>query len=440
MIEAGERAYAARETAENMILAYDRGTPGWWSRIEAIGTPLVERIDAARMHVTFLFRDPGTRADRIYADVNGVTDHHSPEPQSLRQIEGTDVWFWQIELPSDWRGSYAFIPVTAADAPPRSDGDEEARKQRHREWWSRIAGNARPDPLNRGRVHLSGWGGKASSLHLPDALDQSSWRAVDRLDNEPRPPQCFDWHSARQSKRRIVWHHRTGDASAVPINGLPLVLLLDGRNWVERMPVMPVLDEETAAGRLPPAFYLFVDAIDGFHRQEDLAPNPLFWSAIREELMPLAHEIAPISLDSADHVVAGQSFGGLAALYAVLARPDEWGGAIAQSPSLWWPHEFLPRTQVRRPGADGELTRNLRSGAYPSGARRVFMEVGTREGVMIDVARTMRDALQVAGHEHIYREYEGGHDALCWRGGLIDGLHWLLAAAPSPHTNEESPE
>lgn len=439
MIEAGKRDHEARATAENMIAANDRGTPHWWSRIEAMGTPLVERIDDTRMYVTFVFRDPGTTTDRIYVDVNGVTDHHSRNPQSLRQIDGTDVWFWQVELPSDWRGSYAFIPASAVNAPPLSDGDEKTRKQRHREWWSRIAANAQPDPLNRGRVYLSGWGSTASSLHLPDALDQSSWRVVDGLHTKP-PPQCFDWHSALQGKRRTVWHHRTGNGSAVPIEGLPLVLLLDGRNWVERMPVVPVLDAETATGRLPPALYLFVDAIDGFHREEDLAPNPLFWSAIREELLPFAHEIAPISLNSADHLVAGQSFGGLAALYAVLARPDEWGGAIAQSPSLWWPHEFLPRTQVRRPGADGELTRNLRSGAYPSGAPRVFMEVGTREGVMIDVARTMRDALQVAGHEHFYREYEGGHDALCWRGGLIDGLRWLLSAPSPVHTNEESPE
>ena len=50
---------------------------------------------------------------------------------------------------------------------------------------------------------------------------------------------------------------------------------------------------------------------------------------------------------------------------------------------------------------------------------------------MIDLNLSLRDALAAAGHVVAYREYEGGHDALCWRGGLIDGLCQLLAP-PQP--------
>ncbi len=48
--------------------------------------------------------------------------------------------------------------------------------------------------------------------------------------------------------------------------------------------------------------------------------------------------IAPFS-DRADHaVVAGQSFGGLSALYVGLHWPERFGCVLSQSGSYWWPH------------------------------------------------------------------------------------------------------
>jgi enterochelin esterase-like enzyme len=36
------------------------------------------------------------------------------------------------------------------------------------------------------------------------------------------------------------------------------------------------------------------------------------------------------------------------------------------------------------------------------------------------------EALLRRGYEVVYREYSGGHDYACWRGGLADGLIELL--------------
>ncbi|HEJ7160577.1 TPA: VOC family protein [Serratia marcescens] len=37
------------------------------------------------------------------------------------------------------------------------------------------------------------------------------------------------------------------------------------------------------------------------------------------------------------------------------------------------------------------------------------------------------EALTAAGHRADYRVFSGGHDALCWRGGLVDGVRQLLS-------------
>jgi enterochelin esterase family protein len=413
----------------------NRGTHEWWQRVAAAGTPLVTPLLAGMVLVTFVWRGERSHPpETFYIDVNGVTDHHSPTPQCLEPIPGTDISIWQTQLPSCWRGSYSFIPVEAHDLAPPPLPDAAEQRLAQRRWWSGIAERARADPLNPLPGYGSGWGGAASPLHLPDALDQSAWDAVDNdtaFGHSPGTSIEFEWHSALQGKRRTVWSHVT-KASIVPAGGYPLVLLLDGRNWIERMPIRIVLDRETAAGRLLPAHYVFVDSIDGRNREEDLPPNPVFWTAICGELLPLIQSIAAISPDPRQRIVAGQSYGGLAALYAALSRPADFGGVIAQSASLWWPDANVLRSAdgksaSRQPGLRGWLTDQAFGGLLPPSSLCIFMEVGSREDVMIDVNASLRDVLDGAGHSISYREYEGGHDALCWRGGLIDGLRWMLA-------------
>ncbi len=48
---------------------------------------------------------------------------------------------------------------------------------------------------------------------------------------------------------------------------------------------------------------------------------------------------------------------------------------------------------------------------------------------MIEMPRRMRDALKAAGHDVVrYREFNGGHDYVCWRGTLADALIAIAGA------------
>ncbi|MNE91504.1 Enterochelin esterase [compost metagenome] len=83
------------------------------------------------------------------------------------------------------------------------------------------------------------------------------------------------------------------------------------------------------------------------------------------------------------------------------------------------------------PADAGWLLRQAEQGVGRQGGLKVFMEAGTHEQVARRVNDRMAEALRDAGHQVQYRVVEGGHDALCWRGGLIDGLQALWADQPA---------
>ena len=113
-----------------------------------------------------------------------------------------------------------------------------------------------------------------------------------------------------------------------------------------------------------------------------------------------------------DLPMPGQSFGGLAALYAALHWPERFGCALSQSGSFWWPQR----------GAPGRLFEALASGRGSTHPLRLFIEAGLREPAILEASRALVPRLREQGHVLDYREIDGGHDALWWRGGLLDGL------------------
>lgn len=401
------------------LQAGDRGSERWWQEVARQGTPYTE-VCGDQARVCFLWRDPAgdeTQSDlaRVYIDVGSVTDHSLRDPQSLQRIPGSDIWYWALTLPAGWRGSYSFVPVTS--------GQLLKKEENQRSWWRALYALAQKDPLNRQSPALGTWGGTISALHLPSAPLQSAWQAEAF---NPQRLQVLDWHSQALANRRKVWVYQTGSAKDPE---RPLVILLDGQHWAGRMPVYPALEQATRQGQLPAAVYLLIDVIDSHWRSTELPCNAAFWRAVQNELLPQIQSVAAYSQDPQRTVVAGQSFGGLAAMYAALHWPERFACVLSQSGSFWWPDDSMFQNSdgtaaTRQSGRPlcGPLA-DLPPAALPV---RVFQEVGSHEDIMIDVNEAMRDELIRAGHQVNYQVFEGGHDWLCWRGGLLDGLSWLL--------------
>lgn len=121
-------------------------------------------------------------------------------------------------------------------------------------------------------------------------------------------------------------------------------------------------------------------------------------------------------IPAARTILAGSSYGGLAAATVALTYPDVFGNVIALSGSFWWhPEDSQARVAdriLREPRKP--LRFHLAAGLFESGPS------GT--GSILETSRQLRDALTATGYRVTAREYAGGHDYLVWRGALGDAL------------------
>ncbi|QBX80793.1 enterochelin esterase [Citrobacter tructae] len=389
------------------------GSDAWW---QSKNGPEWVREDNGDYRVTFWWRDPqGTEKHsttrRVWIYITGVTDHHQNSvPQSLRRIDGTDVWCWCITLDAHWRGSYCFIPSARDDIFAGLNAGETPDRALLREGWRQLLPQAIADPLNP-QSWQGGRGHAVSALEMPDAPVQPGWDHPEKPDSLA---VCLQWHSARLGNTRRVWVFTTGEANP---ETRPLAILLDGQFWAQSMPVWPALTSLTQRHQLPPAVYLLIDAIDTPHRSRELPCNADFWLAVQQELLPLVKATTAFSDDPQRTIVAGQSFGGLSSLYAGLHWPERFGCVLSQSGSYWWPH--------RGGHQDGVLIEQLKSGKVSVQGLRIVLEAGIREPIIFRANQALYAQLPCVPQSIFWRQVEGGHDALCWRGGLMQGLMTL---------------
>ncbi|CAB5518377.1 Ferric enterobactin esterase [Citrobacter werkmanii] len=389
------------------------GSEAWWQSKKG---PEWEREENGNYRVTFWWRDPqGTEKEsairRVWVYITGVTDHHqNVPPQSMQRINGTNVWCWSVSLSANWRGSYCFIPTARDDIFAALAADETPGRNVLREGWRQLLPQAIADPLNP-QSWRGGRGHAVSALEMPDAPVQPGW---DQPAAPDCPAVCLQWHSARLCNTRRVWVFTTGDDQP---EARPLAILLDGQFWAQSMPVWPALASLTHRGDLPPAVYLLIDAIDTSHRSRELPCNADFWLAVQQELLPLVKATTAFSNDPQRTVVAGQSFGGLSALYAGLNWPARFGCVLSQSGSFWWPH--------RGGHQDGAIVEQLKSGKVSVQGLRIVLEAGIREPIIFRANQALYAQLPSAPQSIFWRQVDGGHDALCWRGGLMQGLMTL---------------
>ncbi len=216
-----------------------------------------------------------------------------------------------------------------------------------------------------------------------------------------------------------------------------LLLVFDEQWYLSRIPTPTILNNLQNDGKIPPLIAVFVDNGPGNARYVQLPGNPQFADFIADELIPWLHSQYNICDKPERTIIAGASYGGLAATYISLRHPEIFGNVLSQSGSYWWPG----------PSESDRLTDSYSSSNFitslvidsPKQAVRFYLDAGSGEldmtgngGDVLIPNRHLGDVLRAKGYEVHYREFVGGHDFLSWRGTFADGLIILTEAWENP--------
>jgi enterochelin esterase family protein len=276
----------------------------------------------------------------------------------------------------------------------------------------------RPDPLARRTFVFPGDEGipededfVCSMLEMPGA-PAPQW-STRRLDVPAGQVELHRVGSELLGNERRVWVYTPPgyDPGHEPYH---LLVVFDGFAYLRVIPTPTILDNLLASGRLPPFVALLVDNVD---RERELPCHAPFADFLARELLPWARGRYVVTADPARTVVAGSSYGGLAAAYAGLRHPEAFGNVLSQSGAFWWraegdaEHEWLIRRFVAGPRLP--LRFSLDVGTFENG----FKDPG-----MLAANRHLRDVLRAKGYPVAYAEYVGGHDYPCWEVTLPEGL------------------
>lgn len=389
----------------------------FWAEARRTGTPLVESagvtpaLAAHERLVTFLWRG-AERGVRLFGGPSA--DH-----EALQQLPGTDVWYRSYRLPDSTRLAYRLAPdVPELDAPP------PIRRRA-------ILATAQRDPLNPHSVAaqpLDQYDGD-SLFELP-AASPAPWNTPQA--GVPRGTlETLRLTSPILGNTRDIHLYRPAGWNP-DAEQRALLVVFDGEHYTREVPTPVILDNLIASQRIPPTAALFITNPSNETRSKELPPNLQFSRFLAEELMPWASTHG-ISARAEHTVIAGASYGGLAAVWAGYQHPELFGKVYSQSGSFWWAPGWENADPYARPAE--WVTQQLAEQTLRP--LHIHLEAGLfelgRDGQpgIRDTNRHLRQVLQAKGYRVSYREYAAAHGYEHWRTSFADGLLALLGNAAS---------
>ncbi|HEY1011873.1 MAG TPA: alpha/beta hydrolase-fold protein [Herpetosiphonaceae bacterium] len=383
------------------------------------GAPLFEPLPGDDGHVLASFF---WLADAPVANVALVLSlgDWRPEEHLLAPLPGGRLWAISRRLPADLRTCYELSPDDSL-APAADLLDDEAWRRRTATW--------QPDPLNPRRYRVD-----LRDAETPDSRDKD----CSPLECPAAPPQPwvaprpgtpgrplgrtlaeFRLASPLLGYDRRVWVYEPAGyaASAEDCN---LLILFDGIAYSRLMAAPVTLDNLIAAGRIPPTVAVFLDQPK---RLDELLCSEEFTAALAAELVPWIRRGWRVSADPARVIIGGTSAGGLAGAMAGLRHPELFGNVLSQSGAFW----FNPLGRDTWHVHEWHAEQFAAAEPLPL---RFYMDVGRLEAwptpgggpSLLAANRRLRDVLLAKGYPVAFAEFAGGHNYICWQGGLADGL------------------
>ncbi|WP_224240264.1 alpha/beta hydrolase-fold protein [Hyalangium gracile] len=318
--------------------------------------------------------------------VHGDFQDWSGQPLPLERVSPS-LWTRTLTLPRD-----AYVEYSLSDA----------------------RGRKVEDPLNR-QLTDNGFGGFNHSFSMPEHTPTPLARQLRGKAARGRITrhQVQTWELAVGDTREVVLYEP-------PVAGPhPLVVVLDGTDYLRRASLVTVVDNLIREKRIRPVALAMV-ANGGPARTVEYACSEATLGFLLNKVLPLAREKLPLIDERRKpgvHGVLGASLGGLMALYTGMRAPHVFGRVLSQSGAfalrnydfVLSTHDFVVFELARAP-----QRRRL----------SVWLDCGSFER-LTEGNRLILPVLEQAGHRVHYREYSGGHNYPAWRDDVWRGLEWL---------------
>ena len=362
--------------------------------------PIIEEVkdDPDSVNVTYLYYG---NENTEKAEVFGGT-HSGVGGTSMRRFMRTNLFFATETVPKDARYRYGFAITETRFVGPGSTIEISEE-------------NTVTDAFNPEIF------GGLSVLALPAAPAQVYATASDTVPHGKVTPTSFKSAKLNEDRRLTIYTPPgyVGAASA------DLLIVLDGDIYdgspSALVPTPTILDNLMAARKIGPTVAVFIPNMG--QRSRDLGGYAPFADFLALELIPWVRKNYKIK-DGPSHVVlAGSSRGGLAASHCAFVHPDVVGNVLSQSGAYWVRNNDSHPMAWPLSADTGDLILSFR--ASPRLPIKFYMEVG-RFDALLEINRELRDILLLKGYPVTYREFNGGHDYLAWRGTLADGLVALI--------------
>jgi enterochelin esterase family protein len=339
------------------------------------GTPIVEN----QTRLIFFAKDVNGQPPRIVGDFNAwaVTPQgYDASIGGTTRIDGTSWSYVAATSYTNARLEYVFLH------------DQEAA----------------PDPMNPRTVPA--FAGPRSEVRMPFFAAQPE---IDEVGSAPRGELIAETITSRfLSGGRRVWFYLPPGYATATDTLFPVVYMLDGSNYVEKMDVPRVLDHLIANRTVPPVIAVFSEPGD---RQEEYSRNPRWRAFIANELVPMVDKRFR-TFPAPDHrIILGSSLAAYGAVDLSVEYPSIFGLCAALAPPTQT--ASVVENQIKARAAVVSIKFFVLGGVYDS---------------MIDGARLLRTTLDNYSAPVTYLEVPEGHNTNTFRGHLDDALRALLPA------------
>jgi enterochelin esterase family protein len=314
----------------------------------------------------------GKQAPHLICDLYGWEDG----PRPLRRV-GRGAWEISLDLPEDAYLEYAFFDPASGKryADPLNPHTVYNGVGSHNHWF--YMPGARPTPL--ARQPAGGLRGRLTRHRVPAK------------------------HLTISAERTVILYH---PPAAGPV---PLIVVLDGPDYLARGRLAVIVDTLIAAGRIRPVALAMVQN-GGRGRTVEYGQSEVTLVFLEERVLPLAERELPLAGSRPEpgvHGILGASMGGLMAVYAGLRMPHIFGKVLAQAGSFGRSETASTTAQM--------------VSYFPRPDIRLWLSCG-RMDFLLEDSRFLTGLLAQRGYDVAYAETGGGHNHTTWRDCVADGL------------------